>query len=1396
MSNRSSARNPFSPLDNPELTIQRRSRDDPTLMNDFEMVTKGNGDPPVLDLWTMEELCQPSLNGRGGPIALIANQAKKFRIKNDMIQQSIKVNGVTDDALRLYLLPHYLTHHVTAWFDRLPRNFINTFEQMTKMFLGKYFPPSMVTKLRTKITNFRQRPDESLFEAWEPLKAEMAEINKNLMRVLQVNQQVKAVTSSCETYGGPHSYNDCPASLAKPRTYMLREPIKVVILTNLKGNNQGRNQVFQGASHGQNPPPAYQALGYQAPVHQPLIPQSCSHSHAPIYLDHQNFVNQQRKLYELARTPLNEHCSAVLLKKLPEKLGDPGEFLIPCDFLGMDECLALADLGASINLMPLLVWNKLSLPELTSILMTLEIANRSISQPIGVAEDVFVKVGKFHILADFIVVDCDVDPRVPLDLQGNDLLTGNRGSDLYTISLQESTSSTLLCLMAKASPTQAWLWHRRLSHLNFDYINLLLKKDVMIGLPKLKYIKDQRCSSCEVSKAKRSSFKSKAVPSLKGRLNLLHMDLCGLMRVASINGKKYILLIVDEYSRYTWTLFIRSKDETSEMRIFHHNKSWIFDSVLYTMNFSLHVLQVSTSLLLPPIILINKTVQTRRQLATDPKMCMFVLTVSTTEAKNIKEAMADSAWIEAMQEELYQFDRLQEEGIDFEESFAPVARLEAVRIFVAYAAHNQAKYALEILHKHGMERGQSIGTPMATKPKLDADLSGNPVDQTDYRSKIRSLMYLTSSRPDTVQAGSSFGLIAFSDADHVGCIDTRKSTSGGIQFLRRSFLKTRKALIDVYEGELTLRVGKEAITFNLDQTSRYSANYNDITANRIDVIDMAFEEDSDFLLEEVDAFLAFEDDSTSPEVELKDLPPHLEYAFLEDDNKLPIIIAKDLSVEEKVALIKDLKSHNQAITWKLSDIKGINPEFCTHKILMEDDFEPVVQHQRMVNLKIHEMIKKEILKLLDSKLIYPISDSPWEKSHFMVKEVIVLGYKMSKNRVEVDKAKVDVIAKLPHPTTIKGAVLGQRITKHFQPIHYARKIMTDAQAHYTTIEKELLAMVYAFEKFWPYLVLSKSIVYTDHSTLKYLFNKQDAKPRLLRWVLLLQEFDITFRDKKGAENLAADHLSRLENPYQSVLDKKEINETFPLETLNMVSFRGNSSTQWFADFTNYHAGNFIVEGMSSQQNNKFFKDVKHYFWDDPFLFKICADQVIRRCVHGQEAIDILKACHNRPTRGHHGLNYIAKKVFDSVFYWPTIYRDAHDLVNSCDACQCQGKILQHVEMPQNSIQVCEIFDVWGIDFMGPFLSSRGNKYILVVIDYFSKWAEAKALPTNDARVVCKFLKSLFARFRTPRAIISDRGTHFCNDQFAKVMLKYGVTHRLSTAYHPQTSRQWKFQTVV
>nr|GEW53222.1 reverse transcriptase domain-containing protein [Tanacetum cinerariifolium] len=1304
------------------------------------MATEGPGDLPIPDLWTMEQLHQPSLNGWGGPIASIAIQAMNFRLKNDMIQQvqnSCQFHGLPGDDANKHL-DKFLHVTQSIKFDHLPRNSTSTFEQMAKMFLGKYFPPSMITKLRNEITNFHQRPDESLFEAWERYKLSIDRChNHNMFPVTQIDtlyngltlrhrdtinaaaggtfikrhpeecyDLIENMTTQHNDLGHFSPTDDFPATVGNTQNFMKMNTASSSGLRTLPGNTitnpkedlkgittrsgtayQGptipttsSSQVVtreieatkdmmhptnNGSTEDVQPPvvptespilnfelvtspiiePVASPVSAPRPNQRPLIPYpsrlqdqklrdkandqrekifqifkdlnfNISFADARILMPKfgpsiESLLTSKDKLCELTTTPLNEHCSAVLLKKLPEKLEDPDKFLIPCDFPGMAEYLALADLGASINLMPLSVWNKLSLPNLSPMCMTLELVDHSISHPVGVAEDVFVKVGTFHFPADFVVVDFDADPQVPL-------------------------------------------------------------------------------------------------------------------------------------------------------------------------------------------------------------------------------------------------------------------------------------------------------------------------------------------------------------------------------ILERSFLKIGRALIDVFKGELTLRVGKEAITFNLDQTSRYSANYNDMTGNRIDVIDMAYEEysqevlsffdviasgnltpyydpivsttsptltpfeNSDFLLEEVDAFLALEDDLTSPEVdqsyldtegdillleaflnddlslpppnqgnylpevrkelkfckaktdkssieepsevELKDLPPHLKYAFLEGNYKLPVIIVKDLSVEEKTALITILKSHKRAIAWKLSDIKGIDPEFCTHKILMEEDFEPVEKttftcpyrtfayrrmpfglcnapgtFQRCMMAIFHDMIEKTMEVFMDDFLVFGnyfqtclsylekmlkwCEDTNlclnWEKNHFMAKEGIVLSHKISKEGIEVDKAKVDVITKLPHPTTVKGirsflghvgiyrrfikdfskiarqmtrllekdtpflfskecikafqtlkrkltealiliapdwdmpfelmcdasnfaigAVLGQRQEKYFRPIHYASKTMTEAESNYTTTEKEMLAVVYAFKKFRSYLIMNKSIMYTDHSALKYLFAKKDSKARFLRWVLLLQEFTFKLIDTKGVENLAADHLSRLENPHENMFDPKEINESFPLETLNLVSTHGNLSTPWFADFANYHAGNFVVKGMSSQQKNKFFKD---------------------------EAIDILKACHYGPTRGHHGPNYIAKKVFDSRFYWPTIYCDAQDLVKNCNVCQRQGKISQRDEMPQNSIQVCEIFDVWGIDFMGPFLSSRGNKYILIDVDYLLKWVEAKALPTNDAQVVCKFLKNLFARFRTPRAIISDRGTHFCNDQFAKVMLKFDVTHRLATPYHPQTS---------
>ncbi|GJT53367.1 reverse transcriptase domain-containing protein [Tanacetum coccineum] len=249
---------------------------------------------------------------------------------------------------------------------------------------------------------------------------------------------------------------------------------------------------------------------------------------------------------------------------------------------------------------------------------------------------------------------------------------------------------------------------------------------------------------------------------------------------------------------------------------------------------------------------------------------------------------------------------------------------------------------------------------------------------------------------------------------------------------------------------------------------------------------------------------------------------------------------------------------------------------------------------------------------------------------------------------------------------------------------------------------------------------------------------------------LLVEFDIEIKDRKCIENVAADHLSRIEIDESS--DDSEVDDNFPGETLMEINPKNEP---WFADFANYLVADIIPKGMTYQQKNKFFSDLKHYFQEEPHLFKVCSDGMIKRCVSGPETRTILDQCYHGPTDRHYGPNVIAKKVLDSGFYWPTIIKEAYTLVQLCEACQKQGNISKRDEMPLNNIQVCKIFDIWGIDFMGPFLKSHKFEYILVAVDYVSKWAEAQALPTNDARVVITFLKKLLCHFGMPKSLIND-----------------------------------------
>nr|GEX05838.1 reverse transcriptase domain-containing protein [Tanacetum cinerariifolium] len=580
--------------------------------------------------------------------------------------------------------------------------------------------------------------------------------------------------------------------------------------------------------------------------------------------------------------------------------------------------------------------------------------------------------------------------------------------------------------------------------------------------------------------------------------------------------------------------------------------------------------------------------------------------------------------------------------------------------------------------------------------------------------------------------------------------------------LRRSFLRIGHALIDVYGEEITLKVNDKSVTFNLNQTMRYSSTYDDNSVNRVDVIDIACEEfvqdvldfqynpkssnptlvsdalvsesdfckesivksssptltpfgESDFFLEEINDF--FNDDSIPTGIENSVYDPEGDILFLEkllneDPFQLPSMdlkLAKESkaksSVEEPPELeLKELPSHLDP--W-------VSPIHCV----------PKKGGMTVVANENNDLILTRLVTGWRVCIDYRKLNDATRKDHFLLPFMDQMLERLAWNEFYCFLDGFSGYFQIPiDPHNQEKTTF----TCPYGTFAYRRMPFGLCNTP-GTCQREGIVLGHK---------ISKSGIEVDRA-------KVDVITKLPHPTTI-----------KGSENLAADHLSRLENPHTDVLENKDINENFSLETLGSLSC---NSTPCFTDIANFHAGNFIKKGLTSQQKKKFFKDVKHYFWDDPYLFRISADHIIRHCVYGQEAFKILKACHEGPTGGHHGANLTSKKVFDVGFFWPSIYCDAHDMIKT--------------------------YDTW------PFPSSKGNKYILVAVDYLSKWVEAKALPTNDARVVVKFLKSLFSRFGIPRAIISDRRTHLCNDQFTRVMIKYGVTHRLATTYHPQTSGQ-------
>nr|GEY61015.1 hypothetical protein [Tanacetum cinerariifolium] len=890
--------NLFLPLDNPDLTIRRRYCVDHTLLNDFEMATEGNGDPPVPDLRTMEELCQPTSNGRGGPIALIAIQATNFELKNDMIQpvqnscqfyglpgddankhldkflhvtQSIKVNGDTDDALRLFYNSLTLRH----------RDTINAAA-------GGTFMKSRPEECYDLIKNMTAHHNGWDTSSQRTLKAKMAKINKNLIKVLQINHQVKAVTPTCETCGDPHSYNDCPATVGQTQnvyaagayqggnsyqpqgncnllSYRLDNYLRPLGFNQNQnqnnqnqnfqnqnknqgnnhgipqGNNQGRNQFFQGASHGPNPPPAYQApayqsSGYQAPVHQPSIPQ-------PQVVTTTEFTN---------------YMNNAILKNMQTNMTS-------------------------------LINSNLELKNMFGQFMKMKTATSS---------------GSRTLLSNTIT-----NPKE--DLKG---ITTQSGTAYQGPTIPTTSSSPPKVVECETEVTK-------------DTVPPTNNESTKEVQPPVVQIKTP-------------------IPNSEPVVAPIIEPVVAPVSAPKPNQKSSI-----PYPSRLHDQKLRDKANDQKEKFFQ-----IFKDLDFNISFA------------DALILMPKFGPTIKSLLTNKDKLFELARTSLNE-------------------------------------------------------HCSVVLLKKLLEKLGTPTmWNKLYLPELTPTLMTLELTDRSISRPigvaeDVFVKVGKFPFPV-----------DFVVVEFDAHPRVPLI------------LGRSFLKTRKALIDVYEGELTLREhSQEVLCFSDVIVSGNPTPYYDPIVSTSSPTLTPFG-DNDFLLEEVDAFLALEDDPTSPEVdhsyfdtevyillleaflnddpllpplnqgmylpqvqkelkiceakndkfsideppevELKDLPPHLEYAFLEGDDKLPIIIAKDLSVEEKAPLINVLKSQKQAIAWKLSNLKEVYDGYLSR------------------------YDQKTMEVFMDDLSVFGNSFGTC-LSHL---EKMLQRY----------KAKVDVIAKLPHPTTVKG----------------------------------------------------------------------------------------------------------------------------------------------------------------------------------------------------------------------------------------------------------------------------------------------------------------------------------------------------------------------------------------
>ena len=1009
---------------------------------------------------------------------------------------------------------------------------------------------------------------------------------------------------------------------------------------------------------------------------------------------------------------LNKNVSAVLQRKLPPKLEDPGSFNIPINIGDKTVGRAMLDLGASINVMPYSVYQALGLEGIKKTSIRLELADHSIKYPRGIVEDILVQVNTLILPADFVVMDMEDNPYVD-----------------------------------RVDP-------------------ILLGRPFMATADTIIKVKDGTLSMTVLGETVEFKvFDALSQPSIT-------LDTC---------------FSIDVVDHEVSSKIVQKKSNDALEAVLTQEEEDLFESEFQEVMAALEVFQPYPPSFRPPLETIaSSSTKLEPSIITPPKL----------ELKPLPNHL----------------------------KYAYLGANETLPVIIAASLTSHEEDSLiEVLKEHKTALGWTIAdikgiSPSMcmhrilmeedSKPSRDAQRRLNPNMKEVVRAEVLKLL--------------DVGIIyPISDSKWVSPVQVVPKKSG----------------ITVVKNEKNELVPTRTIT-----GWRVCIDYRKLnTSTRKDHFPLPF---IDQMLDRLsghayycflDGFSGYNQIPIAPEDQEKTTftCPFGTFAY----RRMPFGLCNAPATFQRcmMAIFSDMVERFMEVFMDDFSVFGSSFDDCLHHLSL------VLTRCQETNLilnweKCHFMVRQGIVLghvvsnkgiQVDKAKINIITNLPPPSSVKGVRSF--LGHagfyrRFIKNFSSISRPLCNLLAKdavfefdeicMEAFTTLKkeltsapiiiapdwslpfeimcdasdfaiGAVLGQKKNKLPHVIHYASRTLNDAQLNYSTTEKELLAVVFALEKFRPYLVGSKVIVYSDHAALRYLLTKKDAKPRLIRWILLLQEFDLEIRDKKGCENVVADHLSRIvvEEQGEAVLP---LNETFPDEQLYVAQVK----EPWYADFVNYLACGVLRNDLTYQDKKKFFSMVKHYVWDEPFLFKHCPDQLIRRCVPEEEQESILRHSHELACGGHFGAKKTALKILQSGFFWPTLFKDAFNFCVKCDRCQRMGNISRRNELPLKNILFVELFDVWGIDFMGPFPSSFGYTYILVAVDYVSKWVEAIATKTNDHKVVLKFLRdNIFTRFGTPRAVISDGGSHFCNKLFEALMKKYNITHRVSTPYHPQTSGQ-------